>query len=39
MTRTATDTTITPVKTTDTTIVQKKVNVKVDTVVKTHNKP
>jgi hypothetical protein len=27
------------IKTTDTTVVQKKVNVQVDTVVKTHNKP
>jgi len=38
-TRTVADTTVTPVKTTDTTVVQKKVDVKVDTVKKTHNRP
>jgi hypothetical protein len=36
---TVTDTVVTPVKTTDTTVVQKKVDVQVDTVKKTHNKP
>jgi hypothetical protein len=38
-TRTTTDTTIAPVKATDTTVVQRTVNVKVDTVKKTHNTP
>jgi PBP1b-binding outer membrane lipoprotein LpoB len=37
--RTTTDTTVTPVMTTDTTVVQQKVNVQVDTVKKTHHKP
>jgi hypothetical protein len=36
--RTSTDTTVTPVKTTDTTVVEKKVDVNVDTTKKTHNK-
>jgi hypothetical protein len=36
---TVTDTVVTPVKTTDTTVVQKKVDVQVDTLKKTHNKP
>jgi hypothetical protein len=38
-TRTTADTTVTPVKATDTTVVQKKVDVQVDTVKKTHKKP
>ena len=38
-TRTTTDTTVAPVKATDTTVVQRTVNVKVDTVKKTHNTP
>lgn len=33
-----TDTTVTPTHVTDTTVVQKKVDVNVDTVKKTHNK-
>jgi hypothetical protein len=38
-TSTTTDTTITPVKARDTTVVQKTVDVKVDTTKKTNNKP
>jgi len=38
-TRTTTDTTITPVKATDTTVVQRTVKVQVDTVKKTNNTP
>ena len=38
-TRTTTDTAVTPVKATDTTVVQKQVETKVDTLKKTHNKP
>jgi ABC-type glycerol-3-phosphate transport system substrate-binding protein len=33
-----TDTTVTPTHVTDTTVVQKKVDVNIDTVKKTHNK-
>lgn len=33
-----TDTTVTPTRATDTTVVEKKVDVNVDTVKKTHNK-
>lgn len=33
-----TDTTVTPTRATDTTVVQKKVDVSVDTLKKTHNK-
>ena len=38
-TTTTADTTITPVKARDTTVVQQKVDVKTDTVKKTNNKP
>lgn len=38
-TKTVTDTTITPVHPTDTTVVQKKVDVTTDTLKKTHKKP
>jgi hypothetical protein len=38
-TSTTTDTTVTPVKARDTTVVQKTVDVKVDTTKKTNNKP
>jgi PBP1b-binding outer membrane lipoprotein LpoB len=38
-TRTTSDTTVAPVKVKDTTVVQRQVDVKVDTVKKTHNKP
>jgi hypothetical protein len=36
--KTVTDTAVTPVHATDTTVVQKKVDVTTDTVKKTHNK-
>lgn len=36
---TSTDTTLTPIKARDTTVVEKKVDVTTDTVKKTHNKP
>lgn len=36
---TTTDTTVTPVKVRDTTVVEKKVDVTTDTLKKTHNKP
>ena len=37
--KTVTDTTVTPVHQTDTTVVQKKVEVSTDTLKKTHKKP
>jgi hypothetical protein len=37
--KTSTDTVVTPTKTTDTTVVQKKVDVKVDTLKKTKHAP
>lgn len=37
-TRTVTDTTVTPVHTTDTTVVKKQEETKVDTIKQTHNK-